>query len=154
MNFLKTLWPLFMDVVQLSQGWIHFEEAVYFLPLSSQKFLVLILSTSERWKAESTLEPPVVLNTEPLDWESSALTTRPAQLWVLIIDSVVQLRWYLVLRYFLPFSNESITVLSWKCDGTSFMASARISSNLSNNFCCNGLIVCKIVHYVDSLSGW
>ena len=23
-----------------------------------QKFLVLILSTSERWKAESTLEPP------------------------------------------------------------------------------------------------
>ena len=33
-------------------------EAVYFLPLSSQKFLVLILSTSEGWKAESTLEPP------------------------------------------------------------------------------------------------
>ena len=32
-------------------------EAVYFL-LSSQKFLVLILSTSEGWKAESTLEPP------------------------------------------------------------------------------------------------
>ena len=25
---------------------------------SSQKFLVLILSTSEGWKAESTLEPP------------------------------------------------------------------------------------------------
>ena len=34
------------------------EEAVYFLPLSSQKFLVLILSTSEGWEAESTLEPP------------------------------------------------------------------------------------------------
>ena len=31
----------------------HFEEAVYFLPLSSQKFLALILLTSERWKAES-----------------------------------------------------------------------------------------------------
>ena len=30
----------------------------YFLPLSSQKFLVLILLTSEEWKAESTLEPP------------------------------------------------------------------------------------------------
>ena len=28
------------------------------LPLSPQKFLVLILSTSEGWKAESTLEPP------------------------------------------------------------------------------------------------
>ena len=42
----KTLWPLFMDGVQLPQGLSHFEEAVYFLPLSSQKFLVLILSTS------------------------------------------------------------------------------------------------------------
>ena len=42
----KTLWPLFMDGVQLPQGLSHFEEAVYFLPLSSQKFLVLNLSTS------------------------------------------------------------------------------------------------------------
>ena len=49
---------LFMDGVQLPQGYSHFEETVYFLPLSSQKFLVLILSTSEGWKAESTLEPP------------------------------------------------------------------------------------------------
>ena len=47
-----------MDEVQLPQGYSHFEEAAYFLPLSSQKFLVLILSTSEGWKAESTLEPP------------------------------------------------------------------------------------------------
>ena len=42
----------------MPQGLSHFEEAVYFLSLSSQKFLVLILSTSEGWKAESTLEPP------------------------------------------------------------------------------------------------
>ena len=35
----------------------HFREAIYFLPLSSQKFLAVILSTSEGWKAESTLEP-------------------------------------------------------------------------------------------------
>ena len=42
-NFKKTLWSLFMDGVQLSQGKSHFEEAVYILPLSSQKFLVLIL---------------------------------------------------------------------------------------------------------------
>ena len=42
----KTLWPLFMDGVQPPQGYSHFEESVYFLPLSSQKFLVLILSTS------------------------------------------------------------------------------------------------------------
>ena len=47
-----------MDGAQLPQSYSHFEEAVYFLPLSSQKFLVLILSTSEGWKAESTLESP------------------------------------------------------------------------------------------------
>ena len=40
-----------MDGVQLPQGYNHFEEAVYFVPFSSQKFLVLILSTLERWKA-------------------------------------------------------------------------------------------------------
>ena len=28
----KNLWPLFMDGVQLTQGYSHFEEAVYFLP--------------------------------------------------------------------------------------------------------------------------
>ena len=43
----KTLWPLFMDGVQLPQGYNRLEEAVYFLPFSSQTFLVLILSTSE-----------------------------------------------------------------------------------------------------------
>ena len=47
-----------MDGVQLPQGYSHFEEAVYFLPLSSQKSLVLILSTSEEWTTEFTLEPP------------------------------------------------------------------------------------------------
>ena len=50
------------------------------LPMSPQKFLILTLSTSEGWKTESTLEPPVVLNTGPLDWESSTLTTRPLSL--------------------------------------------------------------------------
>ena len=47
-----------MDGVQLPQGYSHFEEAVYFLPFSFQKVLVLILSTSEGWKDESNLEPP------------------------------------------------------------------------------------------------
>ena len=50
-----------MDGVQLPQGYSHFEEAVYFLPFSSQKFLVLVLSTSEGRKAESTMEPPLSL---------------------------------------------------------------------------------------------
>ena len=36
----------------------NYKEAVYFLPLSSQKSLVIILSTLEGWKTESTLEPP------------------------------------------------------------------------------------------------
>ena len=48
----------FKDGVQLPQGYSHFEEAVYFLPFSSQKFLVLILSNAEGWKAESTLQQP------------------------------------------------------------------------------------------------
>ena len=47
-----------MDGPQLRQGQSHIEEAIYFLLLISQKFLVLILSTSERLKAESTLELP------------------------------------------------------------------------------------------------
>ena len=34
------------------------EEAVYFSLLNPQNVLVLILLTSEGWKAESTLEPP------------------------------------------------------------------------------------------------
>ena len=34
-----------MDGVQLPQGYSHFEEALYFLPFSSQKFLVLSLYT-------------------------------------------------------------------------------------------------------------
>ena len=36
----------------------HYQDTIYFLPLSSQKLLVLIWSTSDRWKNESTLEPP------------------------------------------------------------------------------------------------
>ena len=47
-----------MDGVQLPQSLSHFEEAVFFLALGSQKFLVLILSTWEEWKAESNLPPP------------------------------------------------------------------------------------------------
>ena len=53
-----------MDGVQLLQDLSHFEEAVYFVALSSQKFLVLILSASEGWKAESTLGRPSGFNHE------------------------------------------------------------------------------------------
>ena len=50
-----SLWPLFMDGVQLPQGLSHFEGAVYFLPLTSWKLLVLILTTSDGWKVKLTL---------------------------------------------------------------------------------------------------
>ena len=72
---------LWMGFNFLKQGYSHFEEAVYFLPLSSQKFLVLILSTLEGWKVDLSWPwshpVPVVLNTEPLDLISSPLTTWP-----------------------------------------------------------------------------
>ena len=47
-----------MDGVQLPQGQSHCKEAVYCLPLSPQKFVVLTLSISEEWKTELTLGPP------------------------------------------------------------------------------------------------
>ena len=47
-----------MDGAQLPQDWSHFEEEVYFLTLSFQKFLVLVSSTLKGWKDKSTLEPP------------------------------------------------------------------------------------------------
>ena len=55
-----------------------YENSVYFLPLSTQKILVLIWLTLDRWKA--VIRPwshQVVLNLGPLDWESSALINWP-----------------------------------------------------------------------------
>ena len=54
----------------------HYGEVVYFLPLSSQKFLVLIWSILEGQKAESTLEPFNGFEHGIPGWESSTLTTR------------------------------------------------------------------------------
>ena len=72
----KTLWPLHMDGIELPQGHSHFEEAIYFIPLSSQKFLLWVLSSFYRPRKDERLSPPwrhqVVLSTGPLDWESSA----------------------------------------------------------------------------------
>ena len=44
-----------MDGVQLSQGY-RATKTVYFLPVSPQEFLVLILPTSEELKDELTLQ--------------------------------------------------------------------------------------------------
>ena len=61
---------LFMDGVQLPQGLNenHFEEVVYFLPLSSQKLVVLIFyqslkrtnnANTEIWSKERSIDPYV-----------------------------------------------------------------------------------------------
>ena len=72
----KTLWPLHMDGIELPQGHSHFEETIYFMPLSSQKFLLRVLSSFYRPRKDERPSPPwrhqVVLSTGPLDWESSA----------------------------------------------------------------------------------
>ena len=63
-----------MDGVQLPQGYKHFEEAVYFLPQVPRNSWY---SFHRPRKDERLIRPwsdPAVLNTGPLDWESSALT--------------------------------------------------------------------------------
>ena len=75
-NFKNFMNPFYGCGSTVSRLQSHYKEIVYFLPVSSQKFLVLIWSTSEEWKGELS-QPwshPVVLNTGPLDWESSTLT--------------------------------------------------------------------------------
>ena len=52
---------------------------------TTRDFLVLIWSTSERWKTEFFLKPLSVLNKEPLGWDSSTLTTEPLRYWSIFI---------------------------------------------------------------------
>ena len=66
-----------MNGVQLRQYYSHFEEAVYFLPISSPKLLVVLLSTLEGCKPELTLKPTSGFEHGTLNRESSALTTTP-----------------------------------------------------------------------------
>ena len=69
MNTIKktTLWPLIMDGVQLPQGYSHFEEAVYFLPLSSQIFWYSLYRPRKDERLSRPWSHPVVLITGPLD---------------------------------------------------------------------------------------
>ena len=88
-----------MDGFQPPQGQCHFEEAVYFLP---QVPRYSWYSYYRPRKDEGLSRPwshPVVLSTGPLDWESSALTTRPLLhihiyycLYVLRQDVLIQTR--------------------------------------------------------------
>ena len=107
----NTLWPLFTDRVQLPQGWSHFKEAVSFLPLNPQEFLVLLY---QPWKDERLSRPwshLVLLNTGPPDWESSALTTRP-------------------LLYYGKHCKRKISKTSYFCDGNNCYSVAKIPAIL------------------------
>ena len=58
LNFLKLYGPFLWMGFNCLKATATSRREFYFLSLSSQKFLVLILSTLGGWKAESTLEPP------------------------------------------------------------------------------------------------
>ena len=64
------------------------------LPFSSQKFLVLILSISERWKAESTLEHPSGLENRTPGLGIQCLNTRPLLHNCSISHSNLQYSWW------------------------------------------------------------
>ena len=73
-DILATEHFIFLKNVLEQAGKSHYKEAVYFLPLSSQKFMVLMWSTWEGWKW--TWIHVLVLNTGPLDWKYNDSTTR------------------------------------------------------------------------------
>ena len=50
--------PFYLWGSTFSRVQIHYEETVYFLPLSPQEVLVFIWTTSEGLKDKLTLEPP------------------------------------------------------------------------------------------------
>ena len=73
----KTLWLLFiMDGVQLPQGYSHSEEAVYFFHSVPRNSWYSFYRPRKDKRLSQPWSHPVVLITGPLDWESSALTTR------------------------------------------------------------------------------
>ena len=71
---------LWMGFNCLKVTYSHFEEAVYFLEIQNSVPRNSWYSFYQPRNDERLSRPwshPVVLNTGPLDWESSALTTRP-----------------------------------------------------------------------------
>ena len=58
MKNLKLYGPFLWMGSTVSRLQSHYEEAVYFLPLSPQEILVPIYSISEEWKDELNLELP------------------------------------------------------------------------------------------------
>ena len=62
-----------MNGVQLPQGYSHFEEAEYFLPSVPRKSWYSFYRPRKDERLSRPWSHPAVLNTGPLDWESSAL---------------------------------------------------------------------------------
>ena len=76
--------PSFKKLYGLFYGWgsiasrlqSHDEAPIHFLPLSSSKFLVIIWSILEGWKAETILEPPSGSEHEASGLRIQCLTNR------------------------------------------------------------------------------
>ena len=118
--------------------------AIYFLPLSSQKFMILILPTSEEWKAESTLKPPSGFEHRtpqrcfPMDFEK-----RDSHIGVFlwILKNFKNTFFYRTLRRLLLNDKEKLdinmlNILPWNLAIFSRLFDD-ISSFLSTNFTCN-----------------
>ena len=88
----------------------HYEQTVYFLPLSSQKFLVLDQPRKDE-RLSWHWSHPAVLNMGPLNWESSALTTRPLLYKKSISCSQV---WVKSVHRRLIFLSYNLSSLYWK----------------------------------------
>ena len=76
----KTLWPLFMDAVQLAQGSRATPRQLFTCYYYSKEFLVLTWLTSNDQRPNRPWSHLVVLNKGPLDWESSTFTTKQLHL--------------------------------------------------------------------------
>ena len=66
-----------MDGVQLPQGYSHFEEVVYFYHSVPRNSWYSFYRPRKNERLSRPWSHPLVLDTGHLDWESSALTTRP-----------------------------------------------------------------------------
>ena len=79
------------------------------------EFPVFILSTSEGWKTESTLEPPSGLEHRSLDWESSTLTTRPMLHIPLLLISYIYIYIYIYIYFISYFYSKNLLIDMMLC---------------------------------------
>ena len=117
----------------------HYEEAVYFLPLSFQKFLLLVRSTSERWKAESTLEPPSGFENGILGLGTQHLLNRLLcdKLWNFEINLIFQIKLLFLhdqkIKIKFSISWEQKELLTW-CKKHFFIIFKKLSLTQNNFF--------------------